>query len=474
MREAPAIRDRRCKSLPPEFQLRGATGYARPMFPRGIGAHIAVVADQLLQNEWRDRPEIERRQLEQVRALLCFAKRQSPFYARRIGKCGLNPWVMKSLVALRRLPLLTRRDLQDHFDDIKARQLPEGTHEAGVGTTAGSTAAPVRVLATNVSQLMWHACMARSEVWAGVDMRRCTAVIRHFDDGPSGIFTSHGLDIADWGGVTAEAFVTGPSHAMDIGQDLEAQLSFIVRVNPHYLLSYPTNLAALGRMLSERGVRLSRLQVVQTIGELLAADVRQVIETAFGAPVTDLYSCVEAGYVASDCPAGHGYHVHEESVLLEILDEQGGPCAPGQCGKVVLTALTNYASPIIRYDVGDYATLAAGPCPCGRNLLRLSEIVGRQRGQVLMPDGRLRYSGHLLKVIRQTEAVRQFQVVQHEAARFEVRIVPMEHFGAQHRRAITEHFHSFLGFPAEVSFTVLPGIERTRGGKYLDFICEAT
>jgi len=61
-------------------------------------------------------------------------------------------------------------------------------------------------------------------------------------------------------------------------------------------------------------------------------------------------------------------------------------CA-GQVGRVVVTDLHNFATPLIRYDLGDYAEMA-DTCPCGRGLPALKRIMGRRRNMVRLPDGR--------------------------------------------------------------------------------------
>src|SRR5439155_10265812 len=129
----------------------------------------------------------------------------------------------------------------------------------------------------------------------------------------------------------------------------------------------------------EAGQRLPGLRAIQSIAEALTEEARASVEAAFGVPVKNLYSCMEAGYVASTCPEGHGLHVHAENVLLEVLDEQGRPCRPGETGRVVLTALHNFLTPFVRYEILDGATLGAERCPCGRGLPLLTGVQGRQR-----------------------------------------------------------------------------------------------
>src|SRR6185295_14515719 len=98
----------------------------------------------------------------------------------------------------------------------------------------------------------------------------------------------------------------------------------------------------------------------------------------WGVGVVDVYSSEECGQIALQCPEHEQYHVQSESVLVEVLDDEGRPCAPGTIGRVVLTTLQNFAMPLIRYDIGDFAE--PGPaCPCGRALPVLTRIVGRVR-----------------------------------------------------------------------------------------------
>ena len=53
-----------------------------------------------------------------------------------------------------------------------------------------------------------------------------------------------------------------------------------------------------------------------------------------------------------------------ENLIVEIVDDKGAPCASGEIGRVIVTDLHNFATPLMRYDIGDYAEVAA-PCLCG-------------------------------------------------------------------------------------------------------------
>ena len=78
--------------------------------------------------------------------------------------------------------------------------------------------------------------------------------------------------------------------------------------------------------------------------------------------------------------------MQSEAAIFEVLDATGTPCGAGTSGRIVATPLHNFATPLVRYDMGDYAEVA-GPCPCGRGLPHLKRILGRRRNRLHLPDG---------------------------------------------------------------------------------------
>src|SRR5690606_42070577 len=99
-----------------------------------------------------------------------------------------------------------------------------------------------------------------------------------------------------------------------------------------------------------------------------------------------IYSAEEVGYIAHQSPQDESYLVQAEHVIVEVLDADGAPCLPGEVGQVVVTTLNNFARPLIRYALGDYARVG-GPAACGRGLPVLQDIRGRQRNMLRLPDG---------------------------------------------------------------------------------------
>src|SRR5690606_26374994 len=108
-------------------------------------------------------------------------------------------------------------------------------------------------------------------------------------------------------------------------------------------------------------------EAVLAHGEHVAADDRAAYRRVFGARTLEHYSSKEGGQMAYNCPGDHGLHVSAESVLVEIVDDDGLPVPMGESGRVVITPFVSTVQPLIRYDQGDIAS-AGATCSCGRGL----------------------------------------------------------------------------------------------------------
>jgi phenylacetate-CoA ligase len=251
------------------------------------------------------------------------------------------------------------------------------------------------------------------------------------------------------------------------------QLAWLQRQAPQYLLSYPSNIAELARLSLSRGITLPGLLQVRTFGEMLAPEVRQLCREAWNVPLVDMYSANEIGYIALQCPGHEHYHVQSESVLVEILDSHGRACAPGETGRIVVTDLHNVATPLLRYEIGDYAEVGS-PCACGRGLPVLSRIAGRVRNMLVTAEGKRFWPRLSSRKFREIAPVLQHQVVQKQFDLVELRLVT----AAALDRAQEESLGALVlaGMPqgTRLEIRYLEEIQRGSGGKFEDFICEVS
>ena len=160
-----------------------------------------------------------------------------------------------------------------------------------------------------------------------------------------------------------------------------------------------------------------------------------------------------------------------ERLIVEIVRADGsGPCEVGETGRVVVTDLHNFASPLLRYDLGDYAEVGA-PCACGRGLPVIARIRGRRRNLLAYPDGRTAWPVFTV-ACRTAARYREMQLVQPAVDALVARVVcePGSEFTARDRGAMTAALHGALGHPFAVTFEIVDALARSPGGKLEEFV----
>ncbi len=451
-----------------QAKLSGVNGIAWPPLATGLPASLAALIHQLEETQWLPADEIAQHQHQQLIKVTTHAAMHSPYFKSRLQAAGVRPDQLSSLEGLRGIPVMGRRELQSAGESLFCKQLPQAHTPVGEARSSGSSGEPVVVKRTAINHLFWLAFTLREHLWQQRDFSGRLAVIRA--NYPVG--NSESQD--SWGAPVNLFFKTGSSHAMRITTDVGQQAKWLEDINPDYLLTYPTNLAALLQQFERRGIRLPRLRQVRSIGETLATGIREAVRRSLGVEIADTYSSQEVGTIALQCPASGMYHVMSESLIVEVLDEHGGPCPPGQVGRVVVTDLHNFATPLIRYDIGDYAEAGAS-CPCGRGLPTLKRIAGRERNMLLLPDGRRHWPLVGAYHFRDIAPIRQYQVIQRNREMMEVRLVSDSPLTDVQETRLKEIIREALEFPFQLQFVYFSGeIPRGPGGKFEEFICEAS
>jgi len=453
----------------PDLEFRSSvTGLRWPALPQRLGATLLALQFQFEQSQWWPPQVLRGQQARQLQSLLAHSLGTVPFYEQRLTAAGFAADAPLTPEIWARLPLLSREDIQGAGDRLLSRKLPKSHGRTSVTTTSGSTGKPVTVTGTEVAQLFWHALSLRDHLWQRRDLTKKLAAIRAVPGGKASY--PKGLRQRQWSEVGTAPFATGPAVALSLATSIEQQAQWLQREDPEYLVTTPTNLLELAKQCRAEGIRPSKLRDIGTLGAVVHAELRALCREVFGVPLVDTYTAQEVGYMALQCPDHEHYHVQAESALVEILDDQGRPCAPGAWGRVVVTPLHNLAMPLVRYDIGDRAEVGE-PCPCGRGLPVLKRILGRVRNILTLPSG-ARVSPGFMNDWFEGLPVRQFQVVQRALDHLEVKIVPRRPFTEAEEERVRAVLLQHLGVPFRITLSYHEEIPRSAEGKYEDFRSE--
>jgi phenylacetate-coenzyme A ligase PaaK-like adenylate-forming protein len=257
---------------------------------------------------------------------------------------------------------------------------------------------------------------------------------------------------------------------MAVSTDLAGQFEQIVEIDPFYLYMFPSNLEAMLQFLEDTNRKLPSLRLVFTVAETVDDRLRQRARRTLGVEIADNYGATE-GFIAWQCPQG-SYHINAEHILVELVDDAGRQVAPGEMGRVLITTLENHLMPLVRYDLGDYASAAVGTCGCGRTLPLLGSIIGRKRVMFRTADGCIYFPYLLTDTLRLTPAIRQYQLVQLAAQAFRVRYVAGSLLDNVTQSRIRNEFQTILDTPVTIEFERVTEFARTRSGKSLQAISE--
>lgn len=438
-------------------------------WPGVVSPDIAPVTGLLFQFErtqwWRPEDLLDH-QFMQIDGLLEHARTYCPFYADSLHAAGYRIGDEVTPELFRKLPILTRRDLQTRIEDIKARELPAGHGKTSISQTSGSTGEPVSIGTTELCQLFLNAFTIRDHIWHQRDVTAKFCAIRptinvmpDTDRGPA----------MHWRGIMGLLYPTGENAGLSIKASIPEQADWLVKEDPEYLVILPSALKAVTEHLRREGRTLPRLRGIQTVSESLPDGLRDLCREAYGAEITDVYSSQEFGMIATQCPEHEHYHIQSEGVLVEVLRDDGTPCAPGEVGRLVVTGLTNFFTPLIRYQINDYAVLGE-PCPCGRGLPVLSRILGRERNMLVLPDGRRKWPFTGYRGYRDIAPIRQFQMVQETLDLVRLRLVADRPLTEDERTRLSTLVQQELGHPFTVEIEEVAGeIARQTTGKFEEF-----
>lgn len=115
-------------------------------------------------------------------------------------------------------------------------------------------------------------------------------------------------------------------------------------------------------------------------------ETRKRIEDATGIKAYDIFGTSEmSGPLFTECQEQNGIHVWSDMFLIEVIDPKTGEELPdGETGELVITTLSKWAIPLIRYRIGDLTVINSEPCECGRTHPRLMRILGRTDDMIVI------------------------------------------------------------------------------------------
>jgi phenylacetate-coenzyme A ligase PaaK-like adenylate-forming protein len=360
-----------------------------PAYDRVRGRRYMERRTFLERSQWWSAERVRDFQWTELRKLLTHVLASVPYLREKYRAAGVVLEDLKGWDDFRRLPPLTRAEVNAHGRDLcstayKGKLLPHAT--------GGSTGVPTRFFRTYESYDWRMAAKDRAYSWSGW---RLGEPALYLWGAPVGsVSRRQHVKTRAYETIHRQLVVNTFSQSDALWNDVYSRA---LRFRPVLVVGYVSSLDVFAAYLRRTKRAIPGVRCAIAAAEPLVEATRWQIERGLGAPLSNTYGSREFMSVGGECEYRDGLHVHAENLVVETRDHDAD--APSE---VLITDLHNYGMPFVRYETGDLGRMADRSCRCGRGLPLLQSVEGRVLDALRTADGRVvpgEFFPHLLKDI---------------------------------------------------------------------------
>jgi phenylacetate-CoA ligase len=426
---------------------------------------LYCLARALQRLKWNEE-KLREYQLRRLRQIINYAYTYVPFYHRKFKSAGVSPGEIRTLEDLARVPITKKDELRrQRQESLVSQEFLKSSLR--VVTTSGSTGKPFRICMTGAEDDWRKAIYMRANVCCGQRLRDKWIVI---------VGPNHFSNVTRLQRILRIYTRT----CISVFEDVATQFSLVRSLKPNVLDGYSSSMLMLAREMEKSGHKDLNPRVVFGNAEVITDASQKYIEEVFQAPYYDQYGCAEFNRTAWQCPEKIGYHMDEDSVIAQFVDEDGHEVSSGKRGEIIYTSLFSFAMPFIRYQVGDLGVPSDEKCPCGRILPLMKMVEGRKDSLIVLPDGQTlspRVFTVATSMYKHYGSIEQFRIIQKKVDLLEILIKPR---GPRVDKKVMEaelvaHFNRTLGLERQAmrfDIKFVEDIPVGKSGKLMSVVSE--
>jgi len=440
----------------PAFIRNGcATAYSCLKRTKHHGKHFHRWYQRLVESQWLQTSELLSAQWDSTKRFLEYANLHSPYYSNLFRQYRFDPRQIKGPDELQALPVLTKQRLREHLDAI----LPDDVDKmkAHWTHTSGTTGLGLRLKETAECLQREFAFRVLNISWGNVEFGdRWAYCAGHPVAAPDSTRPPFWVrdHFKNW-------LLMSSSHMTE--KNLSHYVRTLEKFRPALVAGYPSSVYLLALAVRSLGAEV-RPRAVLTSSETLFDHQRAVIESAFGCKAFSHYGNTERCASILECERGR-MHLQLEHSYVELVDANGDPVPSGEEGRLVCTGFGNYATPLIRYDVGDTAVWSdRETCECGRGGRLVEKVCGRNEDYVITPDGRM--VGRLDHLFKKATHVKLAQIQQERLEEVVIVICAGPGYSKAEEEQIASEARARMGSAIRIRFEYVDDIPRTASGKF--------
>lgn len=338
-----------------------------------------------LETQWYSAKQIRNYQEKRLRKMVRYAYKEIPYYRQLFDKHQIKPQHVKCLEDLKRIPILSRKDAIEHYNQLVNPQVILNTHLSS---------------ATTGQRLKW----AYSKKWSELFGKTLWRGFSWADLNPHQRVVSFFSRVI--GEVVKDCLII--REAFDLNT-IEKDLELVKQFKPDFAYCYASSAFLTAQYLLKKGIRIPLKSVIVT-SDYLFPHYKPSIEEAFQCKVYNNYGCNDGGAWGAECEERLGFHHDFERSIIEF-----------ENGKMIVTDLWNEAMPLIRYQNGDTGEWLNQTCPCRREM-PLFTVKGRMSDYIITPTQV--FSPTAIDILLRNEYFCHIQFIQHTERELEILYKP--------------------------------------------------
>lgn len=396
-------------------------------------------------------------------ALFHHARLNVPYYAEIIEKMG-DSFYEEPFAYLSNFPILTKDILRNEFDRLTSTDLAHRKWK--LNTSGGSTGEPVcivqdaqfqttsRAISLLFSRIigkelgdpevyLWGSeqdILRGSQKWTAVLLNRITNT------------------------EFINAFRMSPSTHMKFAD-------FLRNKRPSIIVAYAESIYEAALFFEQHQIKVPPPQAIISSAGTLFPYMRQKIKEIFQCAVYNHYGSRETGAIACELPNQTGLWVAPWGNYLEVVDDTLKPVPEETRGEILITCLSNFAMPLIRYQIGDVGQLKS---PSAHNPTQtLLSLDGRINQLFLLRDGTMVDPGYFEFLLYFKTWIRKFQVIQKDYSTLVFRFISLDNLPHQEDlEEIRQKAQVLMGSDCRITFEFVDELAPTPSGKFLYMFSE--
>ena len=428
-----------------------------------MGSEFKKRYNWLIETDYSIQDDIICYQNEQLQRIVNHAYSNVPYYKEIMEKEEVNPKDIKSVVDLKKLPVLKKEDVVNNYKKLIALSYPGNRLKKS--KTSGTTGTALKFYLTNESipfqWAVWWRHRARFSVYP---------FMKHLNFTGKLVVPIEQVAPPYWRwNIPMNQALINMQHLK--AENTTALINFVNNNDFKFYSGYPSIIYQFANLLNENGLELVNKPDYIFLGAENTQDYqKKIIQKITNLKVTDQYGISEGCANASRCEYDL-YHEDWEFCILECGDKEILPDGSIR-GKIIATGFSNYGFPFIRYETGDMAIWAPEDyrCKCGRDSRVIFKIEGRNEDYIITPEGTsiMRFD----YLFKDTNTIKEVQVRQHKLGSIIIRLVPRPGFTKNDQERIRQRVKELISPKLTVEFEVVDLIPKSASGKFRPVVSE--